>query len=190
MTKETKKKTNTKKQTNTKKTKSNKTAQKSKTTKSTKTKKELNEELKKLKKENEYLKDTLLRARADLDNFKKRTEREVSRIIENANADLIKKILPIIDNLERSLDPEHTKSTNGELYKGIELIYKNLLTTLEEEGLEPMQSIGEPFEVEFHDAIMQVKKEGIESDIVLEEHQKGYFLNGKVLRHAKVVVSK
>jgi len=169
-----------------KNTKSNKSSKSTKT----KTKKELSEELKKLKKENEFLKDTLLRVRADLDNYKKRTEREVSRIIENANAGLIKKLLPIIDDLERSLDPEHTKNKDTELYKGIELIYKNLLSTLEEEGLEPMHAKGEPFEVDFHDAIMQVKKEGIESDIVLEEHQKGYFLNGTVLRHAKVVVSK
>ncbi len=172
--------------------KNNTTTEKTKDTKSSKTKtnKELREELQKLKKENEFLKDTLLRARADLDNYKKRTEREVTRIIKNANADLIKKLLPIIDDLERSLDPEHTKNKDAELYKGIELIFKNLLSTLEEQGLEPMHAKGEPFEVDFHDAIMQVKKEGVEPDIVLEEHQKGYFLDGTVLRHAKVVVSK
>lgn len=182
----------TKKKDTVRKEKKSKTTKSKKGTKSTKnkTKNELLTELKKLKKENDILKDSLLRTRAELDNIKKRTEREISRIMVTANADLIKKILPIIDDLERALDPEHTKSKKEELDKGIELIYKNLLRILEQEGLEPMCSEGEPFEVDLHDAIMQVKKQGVESDIVLEVHQKGYFLNGNVLRHAKVVVSK
>jgi molecular chaperone GrpE len=153
------------------------------------TKKELIGELKELTKENEYLKDTLLRVRAELDNYRKRTEKEMSKIMENANADLIKKLLPIIDDLERSLDPEHAGRKDSEFYQGIELIYKNIMYILEEEGLEPMNSEGEPFEVELHDALMQVKKNGVESGVVIKEHQRGYLLNGRILRHAKVVVS-
>ncbi len=176
------------------KTKGEKSTTRSKSTRSTKgttskTKKKLIEELKEQKEKNEYLKDTLLRARAELDNFKKRTEKQVLQVVENANADLIKKMLPIIDDLERSLDSEHEKSKDREFRKGIELIYKNLMKILEGKGLEQMHTKGESFDVDLHDAIMQVKKEGIESGVVVDEHQKGYFLNGNVLRHAKVVVS-
>lgn len=153
------------------------------------TKDELMKELQDLTKENEFLKDTLLRVRAELDNYRKRTEKEMSQLVENANAVLIKKLLPIIDDLERSLDPENPTSKDGEFYQGIELIYKNLMSILEEEGLEPIHAEGEPFEVEFHDALMQVKKKGVESGIVVDEHQKGYLLNGRIVRHAKVVVS-
>ena len=153
------------------------------------TKQELMEELKELTKENELVNDTLLRARAELDNYRKRTEKEMSRLVEDANAVLIKKLLPIIDDLERSLDLKRPESKDGEFYQGIELIYKNLMSILEEEGLEPIHAEGEPFEVEFHDALMQVKKNGVESGIVIDEHQKGYLLNGRILRHAKVVVS-
>ena len=181
-TKETQKSEEVKQKRSTSATKSQKTA-------TGPTKNELKGELRELTKENEYLKDTLLRVRAELDNFRKRTEKEMSQVMENANADLIKKLLPIVDDMERSLDPEHAVTKDGEFYQGIELIYKNLISILEEEGLEPMHSEGEPFEVELHDALMQVKKDGVESGIVVKEHQKGYLLNGRILRHAKVVVS-
>ena len=113
----------------------------------------------------------------------------MSQVMKNANAELIKKLLPIVDDMERSLDPEHAVTKDGEFYQGIELIYKNLINILEEEGLETMHSEGEPFEVELHDALMQMKKKGVESGVVIKEHQKGYLLNGRILRHAKVVVS-
>ncbi len=181
-TKETKKSGKVKKKRNTATTQRQKTA-------TGPTKNELKGELRDLTKENEYLQDTLLRVRAELDNFRKRTEKEMSQVMKNANAELIKKLLPIVDDLERSLDPEHKVTKDGEFYQGIELIYKNLINILEEEGLETMHSEGEPFEVELHDALMQMKKKGVESGVVIKEHQKGYLLNGRILRHAKVVVS-
>lgn len=138
----------------------------------------------------EYLNDRLLRIQAELDNFKKRTEREFSKIIKNANKELIFKILPVIDNLHRSLDTDHKKVDENDLRKGVELIFKNLIEILEEEGLESMKSVDEVFDVDKHDALMQVEMEGIDSGMVVEVYEKGYLLKGDVLRHAKVVVSK
>jgi molecular chaperone GrpE len=136
------------------------------------------------------LRDRLLRAAAELDNFRKRTEREIIHIINNANEGIIKDLLPIIDDVERSLKSAPKGGKGREFYKGVDLIYQKLMTVLGKYGLEPMESIGRDFDVDQHDALLQVAKEGIPSSTVVDEHEKGYLLNGKVIRHAKVVVSK
>ena len=152
---------------------------------------QLRKKLKQSEEEIRTLKDRLLRTAADLDNFRKRTEREHAQLVQSANRQLIQDILPIIDDMERSL-----KSVNGEdqdgraFFEGVEMIYQKLLFTLKARGLEPMESVGQPFDVEHHEALLQLKKKGAPSDMVLEEHEKGYLLYGKVIRHAKVVVSK
>lgn len=133
------------------------------------------------------LKDRLLRAAAELDNYRKRTEREFARIVQNANGELIKDILPVIDDLERFLKSSRKAK---EFHEGVELIYQKLLAILGNRGLVPMESVGKAFDVEQHDALLQMEKNGELSSIVIEEHEKGYLLRDKVLRHAKVVVSK
>ena len=150
----------------------------------------LQKKLKNAEKEIEVLKDRLLRTAAELDNFRKRTERDISRIIENANEKLIKDILPVIDDLERSLKLSNEKQNEKEFRRGVELIYQKLMAVLKSYGLEPIESENKEFDVEQHEALLQVEKEGTPPGIVVEEHEKGYLLNGKVLRHAKVVVSK
>ncbi len=150
----------------------------------------LQKKLKEAEKEIEVLKDRLLRTAAELDNFRKRTEREISQIIQNANERLIKDILPVIDDLERSLKLSHEGGNEKDFRKGIELIYQKLMSVLQSYGLEPIESENKEFDVEQHEALLQMEKEGIPPGIVIEEHEKGYLLNGKVLRHAKVVVSK
>ena len=136
------------------------------------------------------MKDQLLRTAAELDNYRKRTEREIAMIIQNANKELIINLLPVVDDLERSLKISQKETTAEDLHKGVELIYQKVMSLLQNQGLKPMESIGMPFDVDVHDALMQIEKKGADSNIIIEEHGKGYFLNDQVLRHAKVVVSK
>jgi len=150
----------------------------------------LRRKLKEADGEIETLRDRLLRTAAELDNFRKRTERENSEIIQNANRALMRDILPVIDDLDRSLKATQKRGGGKEFQRGVELIYQKMMSVLRDYGLEPMESMGQVFGVEQHDALLQIEKEGISPGIVVEEHEKGYFLRGKVLRHAKVVVSK
>lgn len=150
----------------------------------------LTKQLKAAQAENEVLKEQLLRTAAELDNIKKRTEKEIASIIQNANKELILSMLPVIDDLERSLKISHDKTKIEDLHRGIELIYQKLETLLNNQGVVPMESVGKPFNVDEHDALMQMEKESVDSGIVIEEHEKGYYINDRILRHAKVVVSK
>jgi molecular chaperone GrpE len=151
---------------------------------------QLRKKLKAADKEIESLKDRLLRTAAELDNFRKRTEREFTQIVNTANEAVIKDILSAIDDLERSLKSAPKGGKAEEFHRGIELIYQKLLSILGGHGLESMESIGKDFDVDQHDALLQVEKEDTPAGIVVEEHERGYLLNGKVIRHAKVVVSK
>ena len=152
--------------------------------------KQLREKIRTAEKEIEVLKDQLFRTAAELDNFRKRTEREISNIVRNANEKIIKDILSVIDDFERSLKSAPKRGKGRDFCKGFELIYQKLMTILRGYGLEPMESIGKDFDVEQHDALLQVEREDIPSGVIVEEHEKGYLLNDKVVRHAKVVVNK
>lgn len=138
--------------------------------------------------EKEELQDKLLRLAAEYDNFRKRTEREFALVRDNAKADVLNAVLTVLDDLDRSLeagdkDPES-------ILDGIKIIQKSFLKALESHGLKVMESVGDPFDPERHDALLQVESEEYEPDHVVDEHVKGYMLNDRVLRHAKVVVSK
>jgi len=136
------------------------------------------------------VKDQLLRLAAEMDNYRKRSERERNEFVLNANAGLIRDILPIIDDFERSLKSSGKKESDPEFRKGIELIFQKMLDYLKKRGLEEMHAQGETFDVDLHDALLQQEKKGVKPGLVLEEHEKGYLFNGRVLRHAKVIVSK
>lgn len=161
------------------------------TGKATKTSKEtqLRKKLKEAEDRVHSLNDRILRTAAELDNYRKRTEREIAHIIQNANEGLIQDLLPILDDFERSLKMESSRNDEG-FREGVEMIYQKLFSTLRSRGLEAMVSVDQPFDVDRHDALLQVEKKGKPSGVVLEEHEKGYLLNGRVLRHAKVLVSK
>lgn len=135
----------------------------------------------------EELQERLLRILAEFDNMKKRSERERLRLVQDANADLILKLLPVLDDLERSLT---TDTSGAKLREGVELIFKKMKNTLEAEGVHPIEAEGKPFDVELHDALLQVEDASVPSGTVTEVHEKGYCLNERVLRHAKVLVSK
>lgn len=150
----------------------------------------LRKKLKETKHEITVLKDRLLRTAAEMDNYRKRTEREISQLIQSANSGIVKELLPVIDDLERSLNSTHHEVSGKEFRKGIELIYQKLISILENYGLKKIESLNAPFDVELHDALMQVEKKGVKSGLIVEEHEKGYYFKDKVLRHAKVIVSK
>lgn len=149
----------------------------------------LEEELAQSREEIESLKDRLLRTAAELDNIKKRTEKEFGQIVQSANSRLILDLLPVVDDLERSLKSSG-KDEAGTFRNGIELIHQKMLQIFKKNGVEPMESVGQDFDVDKHDALLQMESDHMEPGKIIEEHEKGYFLNGQVLRHAKVIVSK
>ncbi len=152
--------------------------------------KELQELLSKVSEENKDLKDKLLRNMADFENFKKRKSKEFSELSYYISFDFAKDILQILDQLELSLKSSKENGNFDSFYKGVLLIYNNFLEMLNKKGIKPFESVGKEFNVEQHEAVMQVEAEEQSSNIVIEEYQKGYLFNDRILRHAKVVVCK
>ncbi|MFD0958615.1 nucleotide exchange factor GrpE [Paenibacillus chungangensis] len=130
-----------------------------------------------------------LRAQADFDNFRRRTMREKEELGKYASMKLITELLPTVDNFDRAMAATSENGDYESLAKGIDMIFRQLMQTLEQEGLKGMNAVGEPFNPEFHQAIMQVESDEYEEGIVVEEVQKGYMLKDKVLRPAMVKVS-
>ena len=150
----------------------------------------LKKDITKLKKEKVELTDRLLRTVAEFENYKKRIERDFTEITLRTNAELVKDLLSVLDDFERSLDPAHKAASTKKFKEGIELIFKNLCNILRERGLEPIIAIGEEFDPEKHDALMLVESKDHPANIVLEEHSKGYTFQDQIIRHSKVIVSK
>jgi molecular chaperone GrpE len=132
--------------------------------------------------------DRFLRVQAELENYKKRVEREKSSLVRYGNEELIKAILPVIDNLERALDHPQGENPDG-LTEGIKITLNQLLQVLEKFGLTPIASVGEPFDPSRHEAMMQVESADHEPNTVVSELQKGYFLNDRLIRPAMVSVA-
>lgn len=149
----------------------------------------LRDRIRLLEEENRDLKDRWIRAVAEMENLRKRTEKERIQWIQSANAELLKALLPVCDDLERSLKSP-SDSDPAVFRAGIEMISQKLGALLQSRGVTQMESEGRPFDVELHDALLHAERDGVPAGIVLEEYEKGYWLNGQVLRHAKVVVSK
>lgn len=131
------------------------------------------------------LTDSLQRLQAEFENYKKRTEKECQVIVQTASKDIIIRLLPLLDNFELALS--HTK--DAETRKGFELIFSQLFDILKEQGLGKINAEGKKFDPYTMEAVMQERSDQ-EKDIVLEELQPGYQLKDKVIRHAKVKVSK
>ena len=136
----------------------------------------------------EELTDRLTRQMAEFDNFRKRTDREKSQMYEVGAKDVIEKILPVIDNFERGLEAAAGEEDNP-FMKGMEQIYKQLMTTLEGIGVKPIEALGKEFDPDFHNAVMHVEDEEVEENIIVEEFQKGYMYKDYVVRHSMVKVA-
>lgn len=150
---------------------------------------ELRRELGEAAKTAEGYRDQFLRKAAEFENYKRRSEGEYLNIIRNANEGLITALLPVVEDLTRSLKAGGARTDGEALYRGVELIYQKLMKVLESQGLAPFESAGKPFDVEYHDALLQVARDDVPPGTVVEEIAPGYRLNEKVLRHARVIVS-
>jgi molecular chaperone GrpE len=134
--------------------------------------------------------DRFLRQTADLENFKKRANREREDASRFANEGLVKELLPVVDNLERAIS--HTKEGgDGESFvEGVEMILKGLIDALAKHGVVQITSVGQPFDPQLHEAMAQVESADHEPNTVLQEHQKGYLLKDRLLRPSLVTVVK
>jgi len=134
------------------------------------------------------LNDRLLRKAAEFENYKRRTENDQLNLLSYAAESFITRLLPVVDDFERSL--QHIDDINNDSIKtGIKLVYEKLLKVLNDQGVKKMESVGKPFNVNEHDALMQRKDDTFPPHTVLEEIEKGYLYKDKVIRHAKVIVS-
>ncbi|MGN0279142.1 MAG: nucleotide exchange factor GrpE [Lachnospiraceae bacterium] len=141
-----------------------------------------------LKEKIDELEDRVKRQMAEFDNFRKRTEKEKTAMFETGAKSVIEKILPVVDNFERGLAsvPEEEKGTG--FAQGMEMIYKQLMTELENMDVKPIPAVGEEFNPDFHNAVMQVESEEYESGVIAQELQKGYTYRDSVVRHSMVAV--
>ena len=133
-------------------------------------------------------KDTFLREKAELENFKKRLTKEKEDFVQFANERLLKELIQIEDNLERAL--EVPKATLDNLKEGVEMIQKQFTAFLKNQKAEPIEALGKPFDPNLHEVLNQQESEEHEENTVIQEYSKGYILNGRILRSAKVVIAK
>lgn len=134
-------------------------------------------------------KDQFLRKAAEFENFKRRSEADYLNLIKNANEGLMSALLPILNDFVRSLKHGREQKDYDSFYRGIELISAKMSKILEVQGLTVFESIGKPFDVGYHDALLQIPRDDVPPHTVIEEVEPGYKLHDKVLRHAKVIVS-
>lgn len=131
--------------------------------------------------------EQILRLKAEFENYKKQLDREKENFTRNANESLIRELLSILDNFEIAI--KEIEKKDKEIAQGVNLIYNNFLKILEARGLKVILAIGKKFDPYYHEALMQEESADKEEGTILEEFQKGYSLNGKVIRHSKVKVS-
>ena len=137
----------------------------------------------------EELTDKLTRQMAEFDNFRKRTEKEKSQMYEVGAKDIIEKILPVVDNFERGLAAVAEEDKEHPFMQGMDKVYKQLMTTLDEIGVKPIEAVGQEFNPDFHNAVMHVEDENFGENMVAEEFQKGYTYRDSVVRHSMVKVA-
>ena len=135
------------------------------------------------------LNDRLMRQMAEFDNFRKRTEKEKQQMYGIGAAEVVEKLLPVVDNFERGLAAMTEEEKETSFAQGIEMIYKQLMTALSDLGVTAIEAVGQEFNPDFHNAVMQAPSEDYESGVITQELQKGYLYKEKVVRHSMVVVA-
>ncbi len=133
----------------------------------------------------EELQDRVKRQLAEFENFRTRSEKEKTQMYDMGAKSIVEKILPVVDNFERGLADE---KEGDPFYDGMKMVYKQLMTSLEQAGVTPIEALGQEFNPDFHNAVMQVESEEYESGVVAQELQKGYMYRDTVVRHSMVAV--
>ena len=141
-----------------------------------------------LKEKVDELEDRVKRQMAEFDNFRKRSEKEKTAMFETGARSVIEKILPVVDNFERGLASVPEEEKDGGFAQGMEMIYKQLLTELDKLEVKPIPAVGEEFNPDFHNAVMQVESDEYESGVIAQELLKGYTYRDTVVRHSMVAV--
>ena len=136
----------------------------------------------------EELNDKLKRQMAEFDNFRKRTEKEKTQMYDMGAKSIIEKILPVIDNFERGLAAVPEEQREDAFVVGMDKVYRQMLTELDASGVKPIEAVGQEFDPNFHNAVMQVESEEYDSGVVAQELQKGYMHKDSVVRHSMVAV--
>lgn len=135
------------------------------------------------------LKDSLLRNRAEFENFRKRSEKEKSQMFEIGAKSIVEKILPVIDNFERGFDTLKDEEKDLPFAAGMKKIYEQMLTSLSEAGVKPIEALGQEFNPDFHNAIMHEDNDEVGENIIVQEFQKGYMFRDTVVRYSMVKVA-
>ncbi len=141
-----------------------------------------------LKERIEELEDRVKRQMAEFENFRKRTDKEKTMMFETGAKSVLEKILPVVDNFERGLAAVSEEEKGGAFVQGMEMIYKQLMTELDNMDVKPIPAVGEEFNPDYHNAVMQVESEELESGMIAQELQKGYTYRDSVIRHSMVAV--
>ena len=134
------------------------------------------------------LEDRVKRQMAEFENFRKRTEKEKAMMFETGAKSVIDKILPVVDNFERGLATIPEDDENSAFASGMKMIYKQMMDELDKIGVKPIEAVGQEFDPNFHNAVMQVESEEYESGVVAQELLKGYMYHESVVRHSMVAV--
>ena len=149
----------------------------------------LEDKVKALELELNQYKELALRKAAEFENYKRRTENDQLNLLKYAAESVIIKLLSTVDDLERSLAHMTDETEVNKIKEGIQLVYNKLIKTLDEQGVKKIESIGKPFSVEFHEALMQRADDSVPPHTVIDELETGYIYKDRVIRHAKVIVS-
>ena len=142
-----------------------------------------------LKEQINQLQDKCMRQMAEFENFRKRSEKEKSAMFETGARSVIEKILPVVDNFERGLATIPEEEKGSPFADGMNMIYRQLMTELDNMGVKPIEAVGQEFNPDLHNAVMQVESQEFESGVIAQELQKGYTYHDSVVRHSMVAVA-
>lgn len=142
-----------------------------------------------LKEQIDQLQDKCMRQMAEFENFRKRSEKEKSAMFETGARSIIEKILPVVDNFERGLAAIPEEEKGSPFADGMNMIYRQLMTELDNMGVKPIEAVGQEFNPDLHNAVMQVESQEFESGVIAQELQKGYTYHDSVVRHSMVAVA-
>ncbi|MBW2204159.1 MAG: nucleotide exchange factor GrpE [Deltaproteobacteria bacterium] len=134
--------------------------------------------------------DLYIRSQAEIDNLKKRYQKERQDLVKFANESLIKQLLPVVDNLEKAITHSQDEDSIEAIRDGVDLTLKGLTDILQKAGVETVESVGEQFDPNFHEAVSEMADDGVEPGTVIKDLQKGYILNQRLIRPSMVIVSK